>query len=72
MPMLKMWRYRSGHDWSQMIREAKIMQLQKLFAEMAPTSQIPFLNMFDKGFLAGQLNGQKALQPKFAKGNKSF
>ena len=51
------------------------MELQKLFAAMDPTSKLAFLNVFDKGFrnwLEAQLNGQKVLQPNYAKGNKSF
>lgn len=60
---------------SQMIRDSKIMELQKVFAAMDPTSKIAYLNVFDKGFrywLDAQLNGQWVLQPVFARGDNSF
>ena len=54
-----------------MNRDSGVLELQKMFAEMDPTSKKAFLNIFDKGFqvwLEAQLMGQTVMQPNYAKG----
>jgi hypothetical protein len=60
---------------SNMVRDSGIMPQQKDFAEMDQSSQVPFLNVFDKGFrnaIEADQAGQRVLQPIFSKGDKQF
>jgi len=53
----------------------KIFQQQKDFAESDPSSKTLPLNIFDKGYrstLDAQKEGQRCVQPAFAKSDKRF
>jgi len=57
----------TGHcDDDQQIKFTKILEMQKLFAELDPTSAKAFLNIFDKGYhllLEAKQQGQLCCQP---------
>jgi hypothetical protein len=54
-----------------MVNDAGIMETQRAFSEADPTSNVPFTNVFDKGFrntVDAAMAGQKCLQPVFSRG----
>jgi hypothetical protein len=57
----------TGHsDDDRQIEDTKILELQKEFSENDPTSDRPFLNVFDKGYhqlLPASKHGQMCLRP---------
>jgi hypothetical protein len=66
----------TGHsDDDRQIRDTMVLELQKLFAESDPSSEKPFLNIFDKGYhmlLEASKYGQLCCQPDRSKGDEQF
>ena len=60
----------TGHSsGDQLIKDTMILQLQKMFTENDPTSNKPFLNIFDKGYhqiLEMLMHGEMCCQPDIA------